>query len=99
MLFVYSNRFAIDSGRPAAARIKDGDGKCHQRLTVGADIYLDRTKSRKTTGPLDLRLGCSWIIKEVFASRPSQISATDKKSPASEGNALSAELRARVSPQ
>jgi hypothetical protein len=35
---------AIDSGRPAAARIKDGDGNIIiSGLTVGADIYLDRT--------------------------------------------------------
>jgi hypothetical protein len=44
MLVGSPNELAIDSGRPAAARIKDGDGNIIiSGLTVGADIYLDRT--------------------------------------------------------
>ena len=41
MLVGSPNELAIDSGRPAAARIKDGE--IISGLTVGANIYLDRT--------------------------------------------------------
>ena len=44
ILIGYPNELAIDSGRPAAARIKDGDGNVIiSGLTVGEDIHLDRT--------------------------------------------------------